>query len=221
MNTKLMAIAGVSSLALAGAAPALAGKKPPKDNNQVSIAANPVRILYLRTSVVSGKVTGSDHAGKQVTLQEDPYPFDSFKAKATATTDAGGDYTFTVQPSANTRYRVIAKTTPDVTSATALVQVVPRLSLSVSDGSVSKGSRVTFGGRLAPAHDGGVVLLQRRTSTGSWATLSSVTLGDDGTARSKYAASMRVQSTGVYRTLFKADADHGTAKSSARRVTVS
>jgi hypothetical protein len=180
-----------------------------------------VRILYLRTSVVSGKVTGSDHAGKQVTLQEDPFPFDTFKQKVTTTTSAGGDYTFTVQPALNTRYRVVAKTTPDVTSAIALVQVVPRLSLSVSDGSVSKGAKVAFSGRISPAHDGRTVLLQRRTSTGSWATLRSVTLVDDGTERSKYSATLRVSSSGVYRTVFKADADHGTAKSSARKVTVS
>jgi plastocyanin len=215
-----IAIAAIAAIlvlpAVASGAP-----KPPKKDNQVSIAASPTRILYGRTSAIAGKITGQDHAGKTVTLQEDGYPFDTFKPVKTTTSSAGGDYTFTVQPALNTRYRVVAKTTPDVTSAIALVQVVARVSLSVSDGSVKPGTKVTFSGKVTPAHDGRTVQFQRRSSSGSWATLKTLTLADDGTTRSKYSTTLKVRSTGVYRTIFKADADHGTGKSKARTVTVS
>lgn len=213
-------IATAAVLALALPAGALAAK-PPKNDNQVSISATPTRVLLGRTTVIAGKITGADHAGKTVTLQEDGYPFDGFKAVRTTTSGSGGDYTFSVIPTLNTRYQVVAKTTPDVTSPAASVQVVPRVSLAVSDSSVKPGTKVRFSGKVTPAHDGRTVLLQRRSSSGSWSTLRTVALVDDGTARSKYATTLRVKSTGVYRTVFKADADHGTGKSKARTVTVS
>jgi len=218
--TRPIAIAALSSVLILPAV-AAGAPKPPKNDNKVSIAASPTRVLYGRTSVIAGKITGKEHGGKTVTLQEDGFPFDTFKPVKTATSSGNGDYTFTVQPALNTRYRVVAKTTPDVTSPVALVQVVARVSLSVSDGSVKRGTAVTFSGKLTPAHDGRTVQFQRRTSSGSWATLKTLTLADDGTTRSKYATTLKVRSTGVYRTIFKADADHGTGKSKARTVTVS
>ena len=219
--TRYFVAVGAALGALALPAGALAAPKPRPGANQVSVAANPLRIAFGGTSTISGKLTGNDHAGKTITLQEDVFPFDVFKAVKTATTNSGGDFSFAVQPGANTRYRAVAKTSPDVTSGSVLVAVVPRLTLSANDASVSRGTIVTFSGRLTPAHDGRTVLFQRRSSTGSWVTLRTVVLQDDGTLRSKYSTSLKVRSTGVYRTVFKADADHGTAKSSGRRVSVS
>ena len=219
MNRRIAIAALASALVLPATADG--APKPPKNDNQVSIAASPTRILFGRTSAISGKITGQDHAGKTVTLQEDGFPFDTFRSVKTAVSASGGDYSFTVQPALNTRYRVVAKTTPDVTSSNVLVQVVPRISLGLSDGSVRPSTTVTFSGKVTPAHDGGSVLFQRRTSSGSWTTLKTLTLLDDGTTRSKYSVKLRVRSTSVYRTVFKADADHGTGKSKARTVTVS
>ena len=215
-----LTVTALAATALMAPGASLAAK-PPKNDNQVSLGATPVRVLFGRTTVLAGKVTGADHAGKTVTLQEDGYPFDGFKASKTTTTAAGGDYSFSVIPALNTRYQVVAKTTPDVQSGVVFVQVVPRVSLAVSDGSIKQGTVVRFTGTVAPAHNGGTVLLQRRASSGSWSTIKTLTLAAAGTSRSSYSTSMRVKSTTVYRTVFKADADHGTGKSKPRTVTVS
>ncbi len=225
-RTVMLAALAACALSNVGAAEAAKPPKPPKPPspaaNQLTITAAPTRLLFGRTTVLSGKLTGPDHAGKVVSVEEDGYPFDTFKALApTATTDANGDWRLTVQPALNTRYRAMAKTSPTTTSANILVQVVKRVSLTASDRSANRGQKITFSGKVSPAHDGQAVVFQRRSSSGSWVTLRSVVLQDDGAVRSRYTVSMRVRSTGVYRTVAKADADHGTGKSRALRVTVS
>src|SRR5262245_20506387 len=109
MTRRIITAALASALLLPAAAAGAPKPKPPKNDNQVSIAASPVRILYGRTSTITGKITGQDHAGKTVTLQEDDFPFENFRSVKTAVSGSGGDYSFTVQPALNTRYRVVAK----------------------------------------------------------------------------------------------------------------
>ncbi len=222
MLKKTVILGALVACTLSNVAAAEAAKPPKPGPNQLTITAAPMRVLFGRTAVLSGKLTGPDHAGKVVSVEEDGYSFDTFKAVAvTATTDANGDWRLTAQPGLNTRYRAVAKTSPTTNSAAILVQVVKRVSLTASDRSANRGQKITFSGKASPAHDGQTVVFQRRSSTGSWLTLRSAVLQDDGAARSRYAVSMRVRSTGVYRTVAKADADHGTGKSRALRVTVS
>ena len=209
----------LGTLSSAGAAEAAKPSKP--GPNQLTIAAAPTRVLFGGKALLSGKLTGPDQAGKVVTVQEDGYPFDTFKPLATtATTDANGDWRLTVQPGLNSRYRAVAKTSPDTTSANVVVQVIKRVSLTANDLTVRRGQKVVFSGKVSPSHDGQAVLFQRRSSSGSWVTLRSGVLEDAGTVSSRYSISMRVRSTGVYRAVAKADADHGTGKSRALRVTV-
>jgi hypothetical protein len=64
---------------------------------------NPGRSSTLR-GTLSGVTTGAD--GREVTLLMSEYPYASEAVAGTTTTDADGDYEFTVTPELNTRYRV-------------------------------------------------------------------------------------------------------------------
>ena len=115
MNRTLLAIAAVgASIALLVPLAATAAKKPPKPdqgpNPDLTIAADPNPVPFGKTTTISGRLRGQDNAGKTVELGENPYPFregnNPFRRVAETTTDANGDYSFTVTPELNTNYRV-------------------------------------------------------------------------------------------------------------------
>ncbi len=221
MLRRIAVLAGVLLGALSSVGAAGAAKPAKPGTNQLTITATPTRLLFGANALLSGNLSGPDHAGKAVTVQEDGYPFDTFRTLGTtATTDANGDWRLTVQPSLNSRYRAVAKTSPDTTSGSVAVQVFKRVSMTANDRTARRGQKIVFSGKVSPSHDGQAVLFQRRSSSGSWVTLRSAVLEDAGAVNSRYALSRRVRSTGIYRAVAKADADHGTGKSRAVRVTV-
>jgi hypothetical protein len=201
------------------------GTGPPGGPNQVSIAASPEALTFGRSTRISGKVKGQDSGGKTVTLEENPYPYSGsyLPTGLTTTTDANGDYAFTVSPDENTRYRVVVNSAPPSTSAAVTVTVRVRVGLRLSDRTPNAGTRVRFFGKVKPAHDGKVARIQRRKADGSWKTVRRVTLVAgpvvDGIATSKYSRRIRIRRTRVYRVrVSPADGNHATGTS--RRVKI-
>ena len=202
----------ILAAALAGLpAAALAAKPAPKT---VSITTAPATITYGGAATVSGTTLPNT----SVTLRADPYPFNgSFAQVATSTSNAAGAYSFTVKPDANTHYRVSAKTHPTAQSAIATVSVRWRVTRAVSTRTPKRGSRVRFSGSVSPAHVGGVVAIQRRTSSG-FRTDKTATLTAATTTRSHYSVRIRVRRSGTYRVRVAGDAAHATGTS--RRITL-
>jgi hypothetical protein len=196
----------------------------PQDN-VVTIAANPATVTFGRPTTISGRVTGPDAANTRVELEQDPFPFSAFESGPNGRTDGAGNYSFTgVTPSVNTRYHVVARTSPPATSPDITVNVRPRVTLRLSDSTPARGQRVRFRGTVLPAHDGRRVRLQRRTRTG-WRTIARpvlrATTPVNGVARSRYSTRRRVSSSGRYRTVFVPnDGDHVRGKSRRRSARV-
>ncbi|HVL95575.1 MAG TPA: hypothetical protein VM266_06910 [Solirubrobacteraceae bacterium] len=218
---RTLAIAALLTAAVA-AAPVVAA--PP--DNAVNVVAKPKTVVFGKSTVLSGQVTGSGNGGVSVTLQSTPAPYtEGFKNVGNpVTTDANGFYSFTVTPQVNTRYRVTAKAKPTVESAPVEVLVRPRVTLRVSDKTPRRGQRVRFAGVVTPAHDGAQARIQRRTRSG-WRTLKTTTLAAatpvEGVTRSRYSVRMRVRRDGRYRAfVVTGDADHAPGRSRARRLRV-
>ena len=191
--------------------------------NGITIAAAPNPVTFGRSTVVSGTVTGPNNAGVSVDLEQQPAPFTApfTKTGLTATTDANGNYTFTVSPATNVRYATTAKTSPPVTSVNVQVNVRKRVTFRVNDRSISRGQRVRFFGTVKPAHNGMRARIQRRTKTKKWKTVARVRLRASKTAgQSRYSKRMRVYRTGVYRVRVPADSDHLRGTSRKRKITV-
>jgi hypothetical protein len=200
------------------AAPGSGGGGGGGGGSNVSISLRPKSSLVFGHSVaITGKVTGSKAAGTTVTLQESPFPFTSFKNAANATTDAHGNYSFTRKPLLNTHYRVVAKTSPPVTSPVANENVKFFVSLRLSDSTVRSGTRVRFSGVCRPAHTGGLVLIQRKTSKG-YRTVSRTLLRASTAGQSKYSKRVRITHAGTYRTVVPHDASHATGTSPTRTI---
>ena len=215
MNLKLTFL---SALALAAiAVPAVAQKVDQK----LSIAAQPQTVTINKTVQVTGQLTGGtarDVSGQNVTLQSDPFPYEGkFEKVDTVDTNDAGNYSFTIKPLTNAKYRTTAKggtQSPDIT-----ISVRVAVSLEVSDTTPKKGARVKFSGAIAPAHDGKVARVQRRTSSG-WKNIAKAKLVA-GQGVSEYSKRVRITRTGRYRVKFDPkDGDHVAGKSRKVRITV-
>jgi hypothetical protein len=195
--------------------PAVDAAKPAP--GALSIAAAPTAAKFGGSVTLSGKLTGSNVSGRSVRVQADEYPLSSFSNAGNATTNATGDWSLVVKPTANTRYRAnVGKTD----SSTVDVTVRPTVGLKLSDRTPKRGQRVTFSGQVCPEHDTAAIALQRRSSTG-WKTIASPVLADVPNATcSSYSVKKRVRRNGAYRARFLGDADHAAGNSRVRRARV-
>ena len=183
----------------------------------LTIAADHASVKFGAGVTLSGKLSGANVSSRTVRVQDDVYPLSSFNNAGSATTNATGDWSLAVKPTANTRYRA---NSGKVDSPTVDVMVRPAITLKLSDRTPKRGRRVTFSGQLCPEHDTVAIELQRKTRSG-WKKVASPVLADiPGGTCSKYSVKKRVRRSGSYRAHFNADADHAAGNSPRRRATV-
>jgi len=212
----------VSALALALAFAPVAGAQKPKapapptpitppTKNAITLDAKPSRIVFSGVTTLSGRLSGPKAGSVGLRLWQDttrPYG-DAYKPSSiTATTDKNGRYSFAAKPLVNTSYRVVASTTPPVTSAARIVLVRIKVGIKLSDRTPMRGTLVRFYGSVFPAHDGRVASIQRRTRSGSFRTVVRTKLRDAGSSRSTYSRRVRIYRDGVYRVKVAGDGDH-------------
>jgi hypothetical protein len=210
MKRTIITIAAVAIVAV----PVVQAQPAP---DTLSIEAAPGTVKFGGSITLSGKLTGSNVDGRNVRVQADEFPVDSFSNEGNATTNATGDWSLVVKPNANTRYRARVG---NLDSANLDVTVLPRVSLRLSDRTPAVGQRVRFSGRVCPEHDTVAIALQRRSSTG-WQTISSPVLADiPNVACSSYSVTRRVRRDGRFRARFLGDADHAASNSRVKRARV-
>jgi hypothetical protein len=194
-----------------------------KADQKLSLAAQPAAVTITKELKLTGQLTGGtarEVSGQRISLQSDPFPYEGKfeRVPVTVETDNTGRYSFTIKPLTNARYQTSAK--GGVDSPVVEVPVRVLVKRAVSDRTPESGARVKFSGSVAPAHDGKVAQIQRRTSSG-WKNVSKVTLVDGGDAVSKYSKRVRITKSGRYRVRFDpADGDHAAGNSSKVRITV-
>ena len=163
---------------------------------------------------LSGKLTGAKINGRNVRVEQDPFPVGGFDNAGSATTNASGDWSLVVKPTSTTRYRAgVGK----ADSPALDVLVRPSLTLKLSDRTPRRGQKVRFSGQVCPEHDTVGIQLQRRSKSG-WRTVASPVLADvPGAPCSSFARRLRVRRDGAYRVRFPGDADHAAGNSRVRR----
>ena len=210
MKRTIITIAAVALVAV----PVVQAQQAP---DTLSIAADHGSVKFGGSITLSGKLTGSNVDGRNVRVQADELPLDSFTNAGNATTNATGDWSLVVKPNANTRYRARVG---NMESANLDVTVMPKVSLRLSDRTPARGQRVTFSGRVCPEHDTVAIALQRRSSTG-WTTIASPVLADiPNVTCSSYSVVKRVRRNGRFRARFLGDADHAASISRVKRARV-
>jgi hypothetical protein len=213
MKRTLIATAALALLAV----PAVSAQKPEPKN--ITIAPNTATVKFGGAVTLSGKLTGNNNSGRQVTIEADQSPFEgTFANVGTTMTNATGDWTFAHKPTQNTRYRARSG---NAESKTVDVMVRPAITLALSDRTPRVGQLVQFSGQLCPEHDGTRIGLQRRIAPKQWRTLRRPLLKDiPGSTCSSYSKGLRLRRDGTFRMHFFGDANFVAGNSRARRVDV-
>lgn len=138
----------------------------------VTLKSSRPAVIFAGAVTLSG-VISSQQAGESVNLFAQECGKTAFTRVGSATTAAGGNWTFAVKPTLKTVYRARWKTTESVT---ATVNVMPRLRLARA------GRRFTARVTAAEAFTGKVLSFQRyRPILGRWLTVKRVVLGSAAT----------------------------------------
>ena len=208
MKRAVITIAAAGVLAM----PAALSAQGPQKNLQ--IGPNNAEVKFGGTVSLSGKLTGQNNSGRNVTVERDPFPFGTFETAGTTQSNSSGDWSFADKPTVNTHYRARSEGSE---SKTVDVNVRPAISLNLSDRTPAVRQRVRFSGRLCPEHDGTAVALQRRLPNNQWRSIRTLVLKDiPGETCSSYARTLRPRRTRAYRVHFNGDADHVAGNSRVR-----
>jgi hypothetical protein len=205
--------------------PKPAPKPAPPGKVSLTLAAKPAIVTYGRAVTFSGQRKGTDHGGKPVALQSNPFPFKAFKTVAVVKTDTKGNYRFVLKPRRHTRYRTV---TPEpatiydtvIKSPELLEHVRLAVGIRLSDSTPARGQRVRFFGSVLPKHNRRKVFIQRRRADGRWRTVARTLTRNATGNRSKYSKRVRIRRTGVYRVRVRGHADHSTNNSRVRLLRV-
>jgi hypothetical protein len=165
-----------------------------------ALASN--RVPYEGTAVAQGTATSGGSGGITVALERQLFPFTGpFEQVATQRSASGstGSYRFTVAPLLiSARLRVVARTTPPVTSIARTVRTTARVGMTVKR---LPARRVRFTGAVRPGVSGARASLQRRVR-GRFLSLRRTTVTLSGAGSSSYRITIRARRTAaVYRVI--------------------
>lgn len=169
---------------------------------QITAAPNPV--VFGAGSTITGVLTGTGNSGRQVVLQQLPFPFNGQFADQgnPVVTDQNGAFAFPILPLAGTtQFRVRTVQPDDVFSPILTLGVAARVATQVSDRSVRRFRRVRFFGTVTPASVGAPFEIQRKTGTGRWLIVTRGFTRAGGDAFSRFSKRVRVTRTAKYRVL--------------------
>jgi plastocyanin len=177
----------------------------PPLNVTATLSASASAVTYGVNSVTLSGQLSTKASGQQVTLNEQATGEAQAKALTSTTTNATGEYSFTVAPTIQTIYSVAWHSGNDKASSSPVtVAVHPRVGL----GRIShRGLRWTYRAKVTSdiSYAGHLVYFQRYSAAvGGWISLKRVTLGSTSAATFKVTLRPRVNKVRVYLTAAQA-----------------
>jgi hypothetical protein len=196
--------------------PSLATGQQP--GRQVTLVAEPALIRFNTANVsVHGQLVGVSNPGRvRVTLRSAVSPYRRFRPRARMNARPDGTFAFTVAPSVNTQYEVVALARPSPQSPAVGVLVLRQVTIKLSSATPRAGRRLRVSGFVYPKEDGDAIALQFGDGT-NWRTVQTARIYDVGSGRSGYgfvraAPRRRTQ----VRVVLPADGQHPDSASGAR-----
>lgn len=187
----------------------------------LSLVAKPNPVRFGRGIVLAGVLSGTGNAGRQIVLQQSPFPhtqgFTQVGNPLVANQQGAFAFTLLSVPH-NTQFRVLLPSKPQVVSPIAGVGVSPRVSTHVNRTRVFTGARVRFRGKIRPARNGTRVVVQRRHGK-RWVRVGATKARKGGKTFSRYAKRVKIRRGGRYRVLVDS-ADGYYVPSSGRTVRI-
>ncbi|WP_427886210.1 S8 family serine peptidase [Kribbella sp. GL6] len=188
------------------------------------IAVTSTLVNYGGAITVKGstlRIDNKAYAGLPVNVYVRPKTSSKFTLLAALKTSSTGTLSVVHKPLVSSVYMLTFPGNADLMGTRTVdvtVQVRPTISATLSPAAIKLGKTTAFSGYVAPAHAGKVVYLQQYGNK-VWKSIASVKLSTSG----KYAFGIRpaVRGQVAYRVWFPADADHATAYTVNKIVTIS
>jgi hypothetical protein len=137
----------------------------------LTLKASPIIVTYGGTSTLSG-VLSTQKTGQTIGIQTQECGQNAFKKTASATTTAGGAFSYAAKPTIDSNYQARLK---GATSPSVPVKVAPLVGLKVNGGAVFRNFSASV--TAAQTFNGKYVVFQRRNAKKhKWATIKKVTL---------------------------------------------
>jgi len=191
----------------------------PRSPAVLTFAVQSDRVPYEGTAVLTGTATSDGAGSVALSLERQPFPFGGpFAQIATTSSASDGTFRFTVSRLLlSARFRVVAPTTPAVTSVARTVWTTARIGVTATR---RPGRRVRFSGEIRPVLNGGSVSLQRR-KRGRFITLRRVNVRPAGSDSSTYRVTIAARRTAAtFRLIVTPAASTGHARGVSRELLV-
>jgi hypothetical protein len=171
----------------------------------VTATAAPDPVGFGGAATITGALTGSGIAGREVVLQAMPFPYTTpfTNVGNPEVVNANGTFVFAVTGLAqNTRYRVVTVGSPSAVSPALLERVAVRVSFGARARRTRRGLVARVSGSIAPAVGDIKVFLQKLVR-GRWRTTSRLSLRIASPALLRYARTLHLAHGGRYRVLVR------------------
>ena len=172
----------------------------------LSLAASPNPVPVGGVTTLSGALTGTGNAGRDVVIKSNPWPYTQgfLPVGNVLVTNPDGTFSSTL-PSVAVNTQFIAQMTggPQVASAVLGVGTTAKVTRRVRVRRGERRGRLRFRGRVTPAVDGRAVAVQklRRRGGGGWFTVGRTFARHTGKGYSTYRKTIRQRRGGRYRVL--------------------
>jgi hypothetical protein len=195
--------------------------KTPAQPLGLTLAATVNPVPFGKPTTIAGTLTGTGSAGRQIVLQQNPFPYAGGFVTVGNPQLTGADGTFgfpLLSVPLNTQYRVVLPEKPDVQSPIVGVGVAIRVSTNVNRQRVRTNRKVRFFGRVTPARPGAQVAVQKLRGT-RWVTVAGTITHGSGKGFSRYGLNVRIRRGGTYR-VFVSIADGNFVSNAGRSVKI-
>jgi hypothetical protein len=170
----------------------------------VTLVATPGSVAPGGVTTLSGQLTGTNNANRQVQLQSNAYPVTAGFATVgnTVLTDAAGGFTFNaIAVPVTTQFRVLMPTRPEIASPIVTVGAAVQLRTYTRKVERHRDSvSVRFSGYVTPATDGARVNIQKLRN-GVWTTVAHTRAKPKSATRSRFKTRVRIYRSGQFRVL--------------------
>ena len=177
----------------------------------VTLAAVPPTVAPGGSTALTGQLTGTNNAGRDVVLQSNPFPYlQGFANTGNAlVTDAAGNFSFPVlSVPVTTQFRVVMAQRPEVTSPIVVVGAALQVTTDAKKVRRHRHSvSVRFRGSISPQNDGGRVSIQKFRG-GTWVEIAHTVARDAGASSSRYRKRVRLHRSGQFRVVAEAQGQY-------------
>jgi hypothetical protein len=170
----------------------------------VTLAATPGQVAPGGVTTLSGQLTGTNNANRQVELQSSAFPYTTGFATVgnTVLTDATGAFTFNgIAVPVTTQFRVLMPNRPEIASPIVIVGAAVQLRTYARKVERHRNSvSVRFSGYVTPSTHGARVNIQKLRN-GVWTTVAHTRAKPKSATRSRFKTRVRVYRSGAFRVL--------------------